>query len=196
MNARVGAALAVVAFLASPRELVAVTVASMNLAELTQRADTIVRGTVSHVIHGSARIGGRDASTTTYRIRVTDLFKGHAKEVKGIRYVDVRMFSGFGTAQRHIVPLRAGIQSLTLTQGDEYLLFITKPSAAGLSTTVGLGQGKYRIARVGRREQAVNDLNNAMLFRGMDAGGLPGNGPMPYEAIADRVRRLVASAGK
>ena len=60
-------------------------------------------------------------------------------------------------------------QMPALEEGRTYLLMTTRPSAIGLSTTVGLGQGAFRITQVGKDEQAVNEANNSGLFRGMAA---------------------------
>ena len=39
-----------------------------------------------------------------------------------------------------------------LAVGRTYLVFTTQPSEIGLSTTVGLGQGAFRINQVGKQE--------------------------------------------
>lgn len=45
--------------------------------------------------------------------------------------------------------------------GSDYVLFTTAPSAVGLSTTVGLGQGLFRIfSNVDKLEMATNALDN------------------------------------
>ena len=79
----------------------------------------------------------------------------------------------------------------------------TRPSGIGLSTTVGLGQGCFRISQVGKDEQAVNDANNNGLFRDMAPPAAPPGapaltqrarrrGPLSYADLAARIRGLVA----
>ena len=79
-----------------------------------------------------------------------------------------------------------------LEEGRTYLLMTTRPSAIGLSTTVGLGQGAFRITQVGKDEQAVNDANNSGLFRGMAAPPAPGHrarGGAGRRRRSDQLRR-------
>jgi hypothetical protein len=86
--------------------------------------------------------------------------------------------------------------------GRTYLVLTTRPSAIGLSTTVGLGQGCFRISQVGKEEQAVNEANNTGLFRDMRAPAARGlaraaaspattGGALSYADLADRIRGLV-----
>ena len=50
----------------------------------------------------------------------------------------------------------------TYTKGEEAILFLNKKAAwTGLQTTVGLGQGKFKVSMAG----AVNQSNNAGLFK-------------------------------
>jgi hypothetical protein len=63
--------------------------------------------------------------------------------------------------------------------GEDYVLFTTKPSAVGLSTTVGLGQGAFKLfVSEDGEELAANELNNAGLF----------NGPVTYTQLASAIR--------
>ena len=53
-------------------------------------------------------------------------------------------------------------------QGHDYLILATTPSAAGLSTTVGLGQGAFKVGGKVGQEIAVNGNNNIGLYAGMN----------------------------
>jgi hypothetical protein len=91
-----------------------------------------------------------------------------------------------------------------LAVGQTYLVMTTRPSSIGLSTTVGLGQGCFRISQVGKEELAVNEVNNNGLFRDMPGPSAPGlrslarsaaapaSGPLSYADLAGRIRGLVA----
>jgi hypothetical protein len=90
-----------------------------------------------------------------------------------------------------------------LVVGSSYLVMTTRPSTIGLSTTVGLGQGCFRISQVGKEEQATNEANNAGLFRDMAPPPSLGaraavtstspaaGGAISYASLADRIRGLV-----
>jgi hypothetical protein len=82
-----------------------------------------------------------------------------------------------------------------LATGQSYLIFATPPSAVGLSTTVGLGQGRFEIRGSGSKETVQNERGNRMLFSGMDAPalrGTPREGPMRYSDLAAQIQSLVA----
>jgi hypothetical protein len=88
--------------------------------------------------------------------------------------------------------------------GQQYLFALTRPSAIGLSTTVGLGQGLFQLRGGEGREEAVNQVNNAGLFddalaaaapnaraaapAGSSAGAGRGVGPMPYADLVNEIR--------
>ena len=83
-----------------------------------------------------------------------------------------------------------------LKLGDSYLLFSTPPSAVGLSTTVGLGQGCFHLASIENKMMAVNGFDNVGLFSGMSIGDMPVKGPVSYDRLADVIRSgLTISAG-
>ena len=55
----------------------------LDLAELTERAGTIFRGTVTSVQSGTISAGGGELPTVTYRFMIDELYKGAATQVKG-----------------------------------------------------------------------------------------------------------------
>jgi hypothetical protein len=195
--------LAVALLLAVP-PLHAATVMQLNLREMVQRADRIYRGTVLSVNSETVAIGGGQLPVVTYRLRIDEVFRGEFPTVKGIRIAELRMIGKLGTA--HSGSLRS-VNVLprmpALGVGQTYLLFTTRASAIGLSTTVGLGQGAFRIAGVGKAETAANEVDNNGLFRDMP-GFAPTpsppsvtgtrarqGGPLRYADLASRIHALL-----
>jgi hypothetical protein len=181
------------------------TVMQLNLGELVQRAEHIYRGTVISVTAGSVAIGGGQLPTTTYRLRVDESFRGEFALVKGLRLAEIRTLGKLSPVTRG--NLRSAVvlpRMPALEVGQTYLVMTTRPSTIGLSTTVGLGQGCFRISQIGKEEQAVNEVNNNGLFRDMDAPGAAPRalarsaaattavGPLSYADLAGRIRGLVA----
>lgn len=163
----------------------------LDLTELTTRADKIFRGTVIFVEQGTIEAGGSDLPAVTYRIAVEELFKGEATEVKGDEAViEIRMIGSLvhekadENGNLRFSPFREVPQ---LAVGNDYVLFTTAESSIGLSVTVGLGQGAFRVFPVdGSDDQfmAVNEFNNAGL-------GLNGDGPVEYDKLGAQIRALL-----
>ena len=183
-------------FLASAPAADATTVTQMNLADLAGRAGRIFRGTVVAVDEGTVAAGGGEVPTVIYRLRVTDALKGAYVTEGARRFAEVRMVGRVKHDDtvgkpRRVSPLGA---LPALEMGREYLLFTTTPSRVGLSTTVGLGQGAFRILGEGEEAAAVNAFANAGLFDRMAdprASRLSGAGPVPYADLASSIRALV-----
>src|SRR5262245_9479528 len=171
----------------------ATTLIQMNLADLAGRADKIFRGTVVSAKPGTVQAGGGQLPIVIYRLRVDEQFKGDFGEGKQARIVEIRMVGGKEPpAQgdlRHFSPFRDVPQ---LEAGREYVLFTTRPSAVGLSTTVGLGQGAFTITGSGKSEEAVNAFGNVGLDRDLKAGvSLRAGRPVPYGELASAIRAVV-----
>ena len=193
------ASLMTVAVLAVSLPLSAATVVQLNLEQMVDRADKIFRGTVLDAREGTVQAGGGELPVVTYRLRVDEEFKGAFEEVKGVRIAEVRMLgklkpaSSSGTA-RSLPPLT---DLPRLEVGRDYLLLTTPESAAGLSTTIGLGQGRFELKGKPGQEIALNDNQNRGLFRGMSGtdsfsgGATPQEGPLPYSALASLIRNIV-----
>jgi hypothetical protein len=184
--------LSAVAALALCGPLAAATVIQMNLAEMVDRADRIYRGTVLDVREGSVTVGGGELPTVTYRIRVDEAFKGSYEEVKGLQIAELKMVGKLKSSGGAPGRFSALGDLPKLEVGRDYLLLTTQRSAIGLSTTVGLGQGRFELQGKPGQEVAVNANKNLGLFRGMGAGftastNLP-EGPVAYE---DLIRGLV-----
>jgi hypothetical protein len=170
----------------------ATTLLQMNLEQLTGRAGRIFRGTVLSVQAGGLAVGGGTLPIVTYTIRVDETFKGEFPPTKDeTRLVEIRMLAESKSAPSGPFRRASFLRELPrLAVGREYLLFATRPSSAGLSTTVGLGQGSFNIQGSGKNETAVNQFNNADLFRGM-ATAAPARGPVSYAELSRRIRALV-----
>jgi hypothetical protein len=188
---------AAAALLAPPAQ--ATTLIQMNLKDLATRADRIFRGTVVGVNTGTVRAGGSDLPTITYRLKVAETFKGEYAVVKDdAALVEIQMIGPkedrSANGQRHFSIFR---DVPRLAMGGDYVLFTTRPSAAGLSTTVGLGQGAFSITGAGKEEAAVNSFGNAGLKSGLSPAGaaasrLPSGGPVPYPQLAAAIRAVLS----
>lgn len=184
-------ALAAVGLLLAPAAS-ATTLVHMNLKDLATRADRIFRGTVVGVDTGTVRAGGGDLPTIVYRLRVDEAFKGQYAEHKGHSVAEVRMVGAKGPVEAGSVRRLSALRDVPqLQMGREYVLFTTRPSSVGLSTTVGLGQGAFTILGAGKDAEAVNAFNNLGLARGLDASILPGRGPVPYARLAQAIRAVL-----
>ena len=175
------------------------TVMQLNLDQMVGRADRIYRGTVLSVSSSTVAAGGGQLPVTIYRLKVEESFRGHFVMEKGVRIAEFR------TLGKH-VPVESGaLRSAVelprmpeLAVGQSYVVLATRPSAIGLSTTVGLGQGVFKILRVGKEEQAVNETNNSGLLDATTRGtsrlgrAAAAAGPLPYADLASRIRGLVA----
>lgn len=160
-------------------------VLKMDLGDLSQRADKIFRGTVLSVEPGIVTAGGTELPTVTYRLQVEEAFKGDYAETKGVAEITMlgtlKPEAPNGSTER-----LARLPELPiLVRGGEYVLFTTPPSPLGLSTTVGLGQGSFKVYLApDRQEMAANELDNAGLTESI-------NGPVRYETLADAIRQEV-----
>jgi hypothetical protein len=180
------------------------SVMQLNLAQMVQRAHRIYRGTVVSVTAGTIEAGGGQLPTVTYRLRVDDVLRGDVETVKGVRLAEVRMIGKITPARRGSLRAVNPLPDMpTMVVGDDYLVMTTRPGASGLSTTVGLGQGCFRISALGKNEVAVNMVNNSGLFRGMTPppsmqpnallrGAQPAepSGPIAYGELAGMIQSL------
>ncbi|HYG64449.1 MAG TPA: hypothetical protein VEL74_17860 [Thermoanaerobaculia bacterium] len=184
---------------ASTLPLAAVTVRQMNLEEMVDNADKIFRGTVLDVRETTVNAGGGELPVVVYRLRVDESFKGSYQTVKGIQVAEVRMLGKLKTATStgSKVRFQGFIPELpNLQVGHDYLLLTTASSAIGLSTTVGLGQGRFELSGKAGQEVAINGNNNRGLFgdplaEGSSRAAAPPEGPLPYTFLANTIRGLV-----
>lgn len=163
----------------------AATVLQMNLDGLVERSGSIYRATVVSVEPGTVSVGGGELDTIVYGLQVVELLKGDIDDGgKEAPYVELTVLGDLkdesaASGVRHLAQLP---QAPRLERGGDYLLFTTPASAVGLSTTVGLGQGAFKIYDGPDHEElAVNELGNLGLF----------SGPVTYTTLADAVRARV-----
>lgn len=186
----------------------ATTLRTMNLEKLVRHADKVYRGTVLSARAGTVDVGGGRLPTVTYRIHVDESFKGAFETVKGVRIAELRMLGKPDPVRRGNLRLSPVLRDVPrLEVGETYLLMTTRPGAIGLSTTVGLGQGAFRISGKGEGEQALNAYRNANLDAAEDAARpsaaaprslaararVPAAGPALYADLAARIRALTGA---
>lgn len=178
--------------MAMPAVAGATLLQQLNLDGLSTRADKIFRGTVTDIRPGFVQIGGGQLPTVTYRFEVTEEFKGSFSVRKGNkRFTEVTMVGNLKRAAQLNGRFDALRDVPRLTLGAEYLLFVTASSNYGLSTTVGLGQGCFRVESEASTEPTANLFGNVGLFKG--TAFAPTAGPLPYNELAGRVRATLAA---
>jgi hypothetical protein len=188
------------ALLAAAPVHAATSVLPMNLDQLSQRAGKIFRGRVIDIRAGSVDAGGGTLPTTIYRIQVDEALKGsYARDRKGAAFAEIQMVGSLRPAaapgRTRVLPLLPDVPQLQV--GQEYLLFATTPSRIGLSTTVGLGQGCFKVYRPrGRDRVAVNAVDNRDLFRGMEAARAESRGPASYDELVRHVRAALGPGAR
>jgi hypothetical protein len=170
--------------------LSAATVLQMDLGQMVGRADRIFRGTVLDVREGTVQAGGGELPVVIYRLRVEESFKGTFEEVKGLSIAEIKMVGKLKAVDTSTARFLSALPELPkLRVGQAYLLLTTAPSAVGLSTTVGLGQGAFTVIGKPGQELAVNGNNNLGL--GLETTGFappPSVGPVPYSTLAEQIR--------
>jgi len=178
--------------------LAEVDVVHMNLGQMVNNADKVFRGKVVDLWEGTVSAGGGELPTVTYRLEVTESFKGVFDEKDGVRTVEIQMVGELKNPGR----THGDYESFSvlpdvphLRMGREYLLLTTTPSPIGLSTTVGLGQGLFKIYSRNKTDWAVNDVDNMGLFKDMDVD-LPAEGPISYVQLSDLITTLTTPTGE
>ena len=121
-----------------------------NLDELTDRAQDIVRGTVTDArIERHPELSNLDTIVVTLRLKET--LKGDAQSTY--------------TFRQYIWDLRDRQDAAGYRKGQHLLLLMNAPSRYGLTSPVGLEQGRFRIQRDrAGREVALNGAGNSRLF--------------------------------
>jgi hypothetical protein len=187
-RAAVCAGMAVAMFTATPLGR-ATSVKHFDLDQMTSSAARVFRGTVVGIAPGHVVVGGGQLATTTYRLRVVEVFKGTFSITKGnVTYAEVTMVgthkveSDRGGA-RHFSHFR---DVPRLDVGRDYLLFLTAESRVALSSPVGLAQGCFDIDTSTSAQMTANRAGNVGLAAGV-------KGPVPYNDLATRVRAIVAA---
>src|SRR5690606_18071980 len=132
-------------------------------------------------------VGGGELPTITYELLVQEQFKGQFPAAGDKTVVTVTMLGSLKESDVVVDGKRrfSALPDLPeLRLGGEYVLFTTQPSRVGLSTTVGLGQGAFKIfLSEDGDELAANELDNAGLF----------NGPVTYTTLAHAIRGVLGN---
>jgi hypothetical protein len=174
---RFGIGMVLLALLCLPAPLLAsAIVKQMDLTEVCARADRIFRGTIVDVTEGTVAAGGGELPTVTYRIKVTEAFKGDFTTKGGETYAEVTMLGRLKSRPNGAMQHFSALPELpTYAIGSDHVLMVTAPSAIGLSAPVGLGQGSYTISTRNKTEMASNALGKLLT----------------YGDLADRIRAVI-----
>ena len=189
---RLCSTLIVIGALGSLAENVSASMAvrQMNLQQMCASAGRIFRGTVLGVKDGAVTVGGAQIATVVYHLRVDEAFKGSFGTIKDEPIATIQMIRPSKAPQ--VGPMRrfSTFDDLPrFEQGHDYLILATAPSVAGLSTTVGLGQGAFKVGGKVGQEIAVNGNNNIGLYAGMNVA--PVRGPVAYSTLRSQIRNIV-----
>jgi hypothetical protein len=129
----------------------------VNVFDLVAKSELILRGTVTSVTDG---IDSRGIPYTEVTLHVADAIRGQVSGDYTFRQFGLLKPRDMGNGMTNLMITPAGWA--TYTKGEEAILFLNKKAAwTGLQTTVGLGQGKFKVSMAG----ATNQANNAGLFK-------------------------------
>ncbi len=163
-RARVAALLAGLAILA-PAGASATTVRKqLNIVDLLQESELIVRGRVKSVTDG---IDSRGIPYTEVTLQVGEALKGQPG--KEFTFRQFGLLAPRRTADGRVNLMVTPAAWATFTKGEESIFFLRRQaSRTGLRTTAGLAQGQFRVSAAG----ATNAIDNAGLFErvAVDAG--------------------------
>lgn len=129
-------------------------VRSVNLAYLARRADIILQGQIVSVRHKSLP-GYPNVPIVEVTLNVERSLRGIAGKTYTFRevYLGLRMNDGKGTYRK----------------GQRLFLFLPAPSQYGLSSPIGIGQGRFHIAAdAAGGGMLANEHGNAGLFRDVE----------------------------
>jgi hypothetical protein len=139
----------VLCFIAAPVQA-QFLVKPVNLTYLARRADVIVLGQVTAAVHESLP-GYPNIPTVKVTLKVENMMRGP----EGDTYTFREVFVG----------LRTRVEKKSYTPGQPLLLFLTAPSKLGLSSPVGIEQGRFHIMGYrGENPLVVNEQSNMGLF--------------------------------
>ena len=162
----------------------AAIVMKMGLGDLVGNADKVFRGTVLTKEPGTVFAGGGQLSTVVYTIRVDDALKGDFGSGKDAAVIELTMLGNLKTdvSSGNVKRLSVINMNPDLNVGSDYVLFTTAKSAVGLSTTVGLDQGLFRIFNnVDGGDMTANGLGNQGIF----------DGPVSYEELKTAIFAVI-----
>jgi len=165
----------------------ATTIQQMNLSQLCTRAGQILTGKVVSITPGTVTAGGGEIPVLTYRVNVTEVFKGPVQEEKGVQFVEFTTIGSIKQSQS----ARNKLLLPQLKEGRHYLLMVAPEGPVGITNTIGLIQGTFEI-RQGKKSMAINGVNNVGLFNGMGVTTMPNRGPVAYHELARMIHQGLA----
>jgi hypothetical protein len=133
----------------------------VNLAYLSQRADVIMQGRITKVVE-EPMPGYPNIPTLSVTVAVDQSLRGTTAKTYTFREV--------------LIGRRSKASKKSYGVGQRFFLFLPFPSQYGLSSPIGMGQGRFRIASDSAgRTTVINEYSNVGLFRDMDrAAGIAG----------------------
>lgn len=161
--------------------------AQMNLEQLVTNSERIFVGQVVSITESRVAMGGGELPAVTYRLAVSDTFKGDYEEIKGQRFTEVTMV---GTLKQVLSGTHPITDFPVLAKGTEYLLFIAPEGPTGMTATMGLAQGCFNMSGPEDAKVAMNLASNRGLFSGMNVGHADGEAIL-YADLADMIRGIV-----
>ena len=164
-------------FIAAP--VFASTVRPLNLEEMTRKAGDIVVGRCVSVEKDSSRAAGPPVVKVT--IRVDQKLKGNADKL-----LTFRMLAAPDPASSDL-----GTPGVPHFQrGEDVMLFLYPASRSGLTSPVGLGQGKFkRVKDKSGTEMMINEFGNRSLFKSLS----PAAEKKLSHTHADKEKRAIPS---
>ena len=166
-------------------------VRSVNLAYLSQRADVIIQGQITSVRH-KPLAGYPNISTVEVTVNVERSLRGLPGRTYTFRELSLGLRS------------REGKQAYRT--GQRLFLFLPSPSQYGLSSPVGIGQGRFHVAvDSAGSARLANEYGNAGLFRDVERDAVKAGkqltpnqrklastkrGPVPMEEFVSLVQSL------
>ena len=131
----------------------------VNVVDLVANSELILRGTVANLTDG---IDDRGIPYTEVTLHVADAIRGQVNGDYTFRQFGLLKPRTMANGMVNLMVTPAGWANYT--KGEEAILFLNKRAAwTGLQTTVGLGQGKFKVSMAG----ATNQANNVGLFKNM-----------------------------
>jgi hypothetical protein len=184
--------LAVLLALLAPATADASRIRPVNLEEMIGRSATIVAGRCLDVATERHPDLGLDVTRITLQVDRT--LKGRGGPTLTVRMAGADPAGGRG-------PRVAGLPAFR--RGEEVILFLYGESTVGLTSPVGLGQGKFTVVKdkQGRRI-ALNGDGNRFLFRGLSPeavarlGGTPPGAGAGREVRAETLLQMIESLAR
>lgn len=126
----------------------------VNLAYLSQRADIIVQGRITKAVE-EPMPGYPHVPTISVTVAVDQSLRGTTAKTYTFREV--------------LIGRRSKASKKSYGVGQRFFLFLPFPSQYGLSSPIGMGQGRFRIASDSAgRTTVINEYSNVGLFRDVD----------------------------